>query len=56
MLGTTPEPNPSSTGVAIFKMNGITAIANNNADLWDSIIARPISLDENGAGFSRDTP
>lgn len=48
--------NPTvSTGEAIFKMNGTTAIANNYADLWNGTIASGINLDENGAAHRTDT-
>lgn len=42
--------NPNiSTGVPIFLMDGITKIADNNADLWDGSLDNALSLDENGA-------
>lgn len=39
--------NPASTGVPIYRLDDIR-VANNNADLWDSSIQVPISLDELG--------
>lgn len=47
--------NPSSTGEAIFIMDGETAIADNYADLWDGTIASNIEFDENGAAHRTDT-
>jgi hypothetical protein len=44
--------NPGvETGVPIFLMDGATAIALNNADLWNGI-SNAVSLDENGLAFS----
>ena len=40
--------NPLSTGVPIYRLDGIR-IANNNPDLWDSFLANPISTDQTGA-------
>jgi len=42
--------NPTvATGVGIFKTDGLTKIADNNADLWDgSLDSLNIDLDENG--------
>ncbi len=40
--------NPSSTGVSIYLIDG-TPVANNNTDLWDGSILRPINVTQSGA-------
>ena len=39
--------NPSSTGVPIYRLDGIR-IADNNADLWDGTLQVALGVDENG--------
>jgi hypothetical protein len=47
--------NPTSMGVGVFLMNGSTAIANNNADLWNAMASNlDIKWDENGAAIRTD--
>lgn len=41
--------NPgTSTGAPIYLLDGVTMIANDNADLWDGDIDNPLNIDENG--------
>ena len=47
--------NPGSgTGVAVFLLDGVTKVADNNGDLWDNSIDNNIRLDENGALLVKD--
>ena len=49
--GTNPDLN--GTGVAVFLMNGRTAAANNNGDIWNGINVA-VGLNENGTAESED--
>jgi hypothetical protein len=41
--------NPgTSTGAPIYLLDGVTMIADDNADLWDGGIDNPLNIDENG--------
>ncbi len=58
-IGSTPSidardntgTNPSSTGVPIYRLDD-KRVADNNADLWDSILADSILVNELGVNFS----
>ncbi len=41
-----------STGVPIYLLDGVSLVANDNADLWDAAIANPIMITEGGAALS----
>lgn len=41
--------NPFSTGVAIYALDGVTKIADNNADLWNGSIDNSINIFGNGS-------
>lgn len=41
--------NPATaTGAPIYLLDGVTMLANDNADLWDGDIDNPLNIDENG--------
>jgi hypothetical protein len=40
--------NPIGTGVPIFLLDGVSKIADNNADLWDGTIDLPLNVTEAG--------
>ena len=45
--------NPSVTaGVPIYLLDGVSLVANDNADLWDAAIVTPIMITEAGAAIS----
>ncbi|MCH8041760.1 MAG: PEP-CTERM sorting domain-containing protein [Nitrospinae bacterium] len=48
--------NPSSTGVPIYLLDGVTIIANNNADLWDGTILNVFDLFEDGTTKNDPAP
>jgi PEP-CTERM motif len=40
------------TGVPIYLLDGVSLVANDNADLWDAAIANPIMINESGAALN----
>jgi uncharacterized repeat protein (TIGR01451 family) len=44
--------NPIGTGVPIFLLDGVSKIADNNADLWDGTIAHALNVTEAGNTLS----
>ncbi len=40
--------NPSATGVPIYLLDGVSKIADNNADLWDGTIGHALNVSEAG--------
>jgi autotransporter-associated beta strand protein len=52
---TSTNPNDDGTGEATFRLDGITVIANDYADMWDNTLVNAIMNDEEGVRWRGDT-